>query len=66
MTRAYGAMQSVLDILRQRVDKYNECVMIISHRKESIKIGSHYKNPGEVIFLEKENGITRRVEFVEQ
>jgi len=56
----------VLDILRERVEKYNESVMIISHRKESIKIGSHYKNPGEVIFLQKENGITRRVEFKEE
>ena len=40
--------------------------MIISHRKESVKIGSHYKNPGEVIFLEKKNGITKRVEFKEE
>ena len=55
----------VLDILRERVEKYNECVMIISHRKESVNIGSHYKNPGEVIYLEKENGITRRVDFVQ-
>lgn len=55
----------VLDILRHRVEKYNECIMIISHRKESVTIGSHYKNPGEVIFLEKEKGITRRVEFIE-
>ena len=55
----------VLNILRERVEKYDECVMIISHRKESTKIGSHYKNPGDVIFLEKENGITRRVEFYE-
>jgi len=56
----------VLNILRERVEQYNECVMIISHRKESVKIGSHYKNPGEVIFLQKENGITRRVEFKEE
>ena len=55
----------ILDILRERVEKYNECVMIISHRKESIKIGTHYKNPGEVIYLEKVKGITRRVDFNE-
>ena len=55
----------VLDILRERVEKYNECIMVISHRKESVTIGSHYKNPGEVILLEKEKGITRRVEFAE-
>lgn len=55
----------VLGILRERVEKYDESIMIISHRKESIKIGTHYKNEGSVIFLEKENGITRRVEFSE-
>mgnify|MGYP003677898704 FL=1 len=55
----------VLNILRERVEKYNECVMIISHRKESVKIGTHYKNEGSVIFLEKKNGITRRVDFSE-
>jgi DNA repair exonuclease SbcCD ATPase subunit len=58
-------VELVLDILRQRVEKYNECIMIISHRKESVNIGSHYKNPGEVIFLEKEKGITRRVDFAD-
>ena len=56
----------VLNILRERVEAYQECIMIISHRKESVKIGSHYKNPGEVIYLEKENGITRRVDFKEE
>jgi DNA repair exonuclease SbcCD ATPase subunit len=53
----------VLDILRHRVESMNECAMVISHRKESTTIGSHYKNPGEVIYLEKKNGITRRVEY---
>ena len=55
----------VLNILRERVEKYNECIMVISHRKESVKIGTHYKNIGGVIFLEKENGFTRRVAFSE-
>ena len=55
----------VLNILRDRVEKYNECIMIISHRKESVKIGTHYKNTGNIIYLEKENGITRRVDFAE-
>ena len=55
----------VLGILRQRVEKHNECIIIISHRKESVKIGTHYKNEGGVIYLEKENGITRRVDFSE-
>ena len=55
----------VVSLLKERVDKYNECIMVISHRKESSKIASHYKNPGEVIYLEKSKGITRRVEFTE-
>ena len=55
----------VLSLLHERVEKYNECIIIISHRKESVKIGSHYKNPGEVIYLEKDKGITRRVDYVE-
>lgn len=50
----------VLEILNERVEKYNECVMVISHRKESIKSAN-----GDVIFLEKHNGITRRVNFVD-
>jgi len=50
----------VLEILKERSEKFNECIFIISHRKESIKSAT-----GEVIFLEKHNGITRRVNFVE-
>lgn len=55
----------ILNILRDRVEQHNECIMIISHRKESVKHGAHYKNPGEVIYLEKTKGITRRVAFTE-
>ena len=50
----------VLEILNERVEKYNECVMVISHRKESIKSAN-----GDIIFLEKHNGITRRVNFID-
>lgn len=46
----------VLDILNERVEKYNECVMVISHRKESVKFATN-----EVIALEKNNGVTTRV-----
>ena len=53
-------VEIVLDILKERSDKYNECVFIISHRKESIKSAT-----GDIIFLEKHNGITKRVNFVE-
>lgn len=46
----------VTTILKERVDTLNECAMIISHRKESTKAAT-----GDIIYLEKENGITRRV-----
>ena len=50
----------VLEILNERVEKLNECVFVISHRKESIKAAT-----GDIIFLEKHNGITKRVNFVD-
>lgn len=50
-------VELVIDILKERIDKYNECVMVISHRKESAKLAS-----GEIIFLEKQNGVTIRIE----
>ena len=50
----------VLSILKERCEKSGESVFIISHRKESIKAAT-----GDIIFLEKRNGITRRVNFVD-
>ena len=49
-------IELVLDILRERVDNYSESIYIISHRKESKK----YCTNGEIIYLEKKNGITTR------
>lgn len=49
-------IELVLDILKERVDNYNEAIYIISHRKESKK----YCIGGEIIFLVKKNGITTR------
>ena len=49
-------IEIVLDILRERVEKYQEAIYVISHRKESMK----YCTNGEIIFLEKKNGITTR------
>lgn len=49
-------IELVLDILRERVEKYQEAIYIISHRKESMK----YCTNGEIIFLEKKNGVTSR------
>lgn len=51
-------VESVVNILKERVEKYNECMYIISHRKESTKLAT-----GEVIYLQKNNGITTRVDF---
>ena len=53
-------VELVIDILNERVENYNECAIVISHRKESTKLAS-----GEVIFLEKQNGVTTRVETPE-
>ena len=50
-------VELVIDILKERIESYNECIMVISHRKESTKLAT-----GEVIFLEKQNGVTTRVE----
>lgn len=49
-------IELVLDILRERVEKFNECAMIISHRKESMSFATN-----DIIFLQKENGITTRI-----
>ena len=48
-------VELVLDILKERIDKYNESIMVISHRKESAKLAT-----SDVIYLEKKNGITTR------
>lgn len=53
-------VEIVLGILKERSEKYGEGVFIISHRKESIKSAT-----GNIIYLEKRNGITRKVNFVE-
>jgi len=49
-------IELVLDIIRERVEKYQEAIYIISHRKESMK----YCTNGEIIYLEKKNGLTFR------
>lgn len=50
-------VELVTDILKERIEKYKECIMVISHRKESVKSAT-----GEIIFLEKKNGITTRLD----
>lgn len=53
-------VELVVNILKDRIEKYNECVMIISHRKESVKAAQ-----GEIIYLQKENGITKRLKYID-
>lgn len=53
-------IELIIEILKERVYKFDECNLVISHRKESLKSAD-----GEIICLEKENGITRRVEYQE-
>ena len=54
-------VELVLNLLHERVDTYKENIYIISHRKESAKAAT-----GEVINLQKQNGITTRVDFVHE
>ena len=53
-------IELVTQILQERTEELDECSIVISHRKESIKAVT-----GEVIFIEKENGISRRVDYLE-
>lgn len=53
-------IELVTQILQERTEELDECSIVISHRKESIKAVT-----GEVIFMEKENGISRRVDYLE-
>jgi DNA repair exonuclease SbcCD ATPase subunit len=54
-------VELVLTLLNERVEEYKENIYIISHRKESAKAAT-----GEVITLQKQNGITTRVDFVDE
>ena len=53
-------IELITRILQDRVEELDECAIVISHRKESIKAVT-----GDVIYLEKENGITRRLDYIE-
>ena len=54
-------VELVLSLLNERVEEYKENIYIISHRKESAKAST-----GEVITLQKQNGITTRVDFIDE
>ena len=49
-----------LDILKERVDKYSESSYVISHKKD---VQKYLVGEGELIFLEKRQGITSRAKF---
>lgn len=51
-------LENVTNIIKERVEKYDECVLVISHRKESINEAT-----GDVIFLEKKDGITKKLNY---
>lgn len=53
-------IELITEILKERVESLDECTIVISHRKESLKAVT-----GDIIFLEKREGITRRVEYSE-
>jgi len=53
-------IELITQILHDRVEELDETCIVISHRKESVKAVT-----GDVIFLEKENGITRRVDYTD-
>jgi DNA repair exonuclease SbcCD ATPase subunit len=46
-------VEKILEILKSRTDNYNECVYIVSHNKEALKVGVD-----QVLLLEKLNGQT--------
>jgi DNA repair exonuclease SbcCD ATPase subunit len=54
-------IELITQILQDRVEELDECSIVISHRKESIKAVT-----GEVVYLVKENGITKRVDYIEK
>lgn len=61
-------IEIVINILKERVRRFNETIYIITHRKEAATLISSNENsvdiPSEVITLVKQKGITRRVDSV--
>jgi len=53
-------IELITQILQERTEELDECSIVISHRKESIKAVT-----GEVVYIVKENGISRRVDYIE-
>jgi ABC-type Mn2+/Zn2+ transport system ATPase subunit len=53
-------IESFIDILTNRVEKYGEACYIISHKNSAIKTATN-----DVIFLEKKNGFTTIGKLIE-
>lgn len=51
-----AGVENVVRILNEFVDKYSYGIYVISHRRECSKLAN-----GEVVYLEKINGITKRI-----
>jgi len=59
-------IEIVVDILKERVTKFGEMIYIISHRKEAATLVNTTlggDESGEVVLLQKQKGITTRVEI---
>ena len=52
-----AGVENVVRLLNDFVEKYSYGIYVISHRKECSKLAN-----GEVVFLEKSNGITKRID----
>jgi ABC-type transporter Mla maintaining outer membrane lipid asymmetry ATPase subunit MlaF len=49
-------IDKLIEQIKHRIDRFDLSVYVISHRTETAK---HVT--GEIVFLEKENGVTRRL-----
>jgi len=52
-----AGVENVVRLLKEFVQTHSYGIYVISHRKECSKLAN-----GEVVFLEKKNGITKRSE----
>lgn len=53
-----AGIENVLEILKERINDYEEAVYIISHKNQAIKHAT-----GDIIYLEKEEEVTRRLPY---
>jgi len=52
-----AGVENVVRLLNEFVEKYSYGIYVISHRKECSKLAN-----GEIVFLEKHNGISKRID----